>query len=228
MQYQLPIFENLCPSWGKFTHLAIKRIFLKGSQVFDIVNPIHGIYYVKKGEVEVILHTLHGPEKVLYYVGEGCIFGEVSCFVTGDSGEARVLARTDSECYFFSKEIIENQLAETQPKLLLELIQAEAYKIRMYGVLLQDSLNNNNFERVCKMLVYLVRFKITDNKPNDKKIIINPGLSQIDMARLMGLHRVTVTKAINKLKHMGIVETYSKKSLIIADFPKLSSLIQIE
>ncbi|MEI6290847.1 MAG: Crp/Fnr family transcriptional regulator [Chloroflexota bacterium] len=228
MQYQFPIFENLCPSWGNFTHLGIKRFFLKGSQVFDIVNPIHGVYYVKKGEVEVILHTLHGPEKVLYYVGQGCIFGEVSCFVAGDSGEARVIARTDSECFFFPKEIIENQLAETHPKLLLELIQAEAYKIRMYGVLLQDSLNNNNFERVCKMLVYLVRYKMGENRLSDSKILINPGLSQIDMARLMGLHRVTVTKAISRLKKLGILDTYSKKSLIITDFPALIGLSESE
>jgi len=95
-------------------------------------------------------------------------------------------------------------------------------------VLLQDSLNNNNFERVCKMLVYLVRYKMGENRLSDSKILINPGLSQIDMARLMGLHRVTVTKAISRLKKLGILDTYSKKSLIITDFPALIGLSESE
>lgn len=226
MQYELPIFENLCPGWELVTHLGIRRTFQKGSQVFDIAVPINGIYYVKKGAVEIILHTLHGPEKVLYYVGPGCVFGEVSCFVAGDSGEARVRTRSDCECYFFSREMLEGTIAHQHPELLIELIRAAAYKIRMYGVLLQDSLNNDNFVRVCKMLVYLAHFKQGAIAEGQKQVHLQPDLTQNDMARLMGVHRVTVTKAISRLKQMGIVQHFSKKSLEISDFPELCRLAE--
>ncbi len=226
MQYELPIFENLCPGWEKVTHLGIRRNFVKNSQVFDIANPIDGIYLVKKGAVEVILHTQHGPEKVLYYVGPGCIFGEVSCFVAGESGEARVRARIDTECYFFSRETLEGVISEEYPHLLIELIRAAAYKIRMYGVLLQDSLNSDNFVRVCKMLVYLVHFKQVQVDIEQKEVRLQPDLTQNDMARLMGVHRVTVTKAISRLKKMGIIEHFSKTALEISDFPGLVQLIE--
>jgi CRP-like cAMP-binding protein len=226
MQYQLPIFENLCPSWEQVTRLGICRTFAKGSQVFDIANPINGIYFVKKGLIEVILHTLHGPEKVLYYVGPGCIFGEVSCFVPGDSGEALVRTRSECECYFFSREAIEGVIASQYPHLLIELIRAEAYKIRMYGVLLQDSLNNDNFVRVCKMLVYLARYKEVQLAEGQKQVCLKPDMTQSDMARLMGLHRVTVTKALSRLKSLGIIQRFSKRSLEICDFPALCRLTE--
>jgi CRP-like cAMP-binding protein len=225
MQYQLPIFENLCPSWHKITHLGIRRTFVKGSQVFDIADPIDGIYFMTRGSVEVVLNTLHGPEKVLYYVGPGCIFGEVSCFVVGDSGEAHVRVRSDCECYFFSRDTIESQIASQYPQLLIELIRAEAYKIRMYGLLLQDSLNNDIFVRVCKMLVYLARFKQVQTS-QEKQISFEPDMTQNDMARLMGIHRVTVTKALSRLKKMGIIRHFSKRSLEISDFPALCRLIE--
>ena len=226
MQYELPIFENLCPGWEKVISLGIHRTFVKNSQVFDIANPINGVYLVIKGAVEVILHTQHGPEKVLYYVGPGCIFGEVSCFVAGDSGEARVRTRTDCDCYFFSRETLEGTIAQQYPYLLIELIRAAAYKIRMYGVLLQDSLNSDNFVRVCKMLVYLVHFKQASNPGTQSHVSLQPDLTQNDMARLMGVHRVTVTKAISRLKHMGIIEHFSKTSLEISDYPALCRLIE--
>ena len=95
--------------------------------------------------MEIPLYTLHGPEKVLFYVGPGCVFGEVSCFVTGERDEASVRARTDCVLYFFSRDLIEGVIASQYPHLLIELVRALAYKLRMYGVLLQDSLNSDNF-----------------------------------------------------------------------------------
>ena len=231
MQYQLPIFENLCPSWQKIAHLGIRRAFARGARIIDMDIPLNGVYLVQEGAVEVILYTQHGPEKVLFYVGPGCIFGEVSCFVsagTGESGEAHVRARSACVCYFFSREQIEGMIASQYPHLLIELIRAEAYKIRMYGVLLQDSLNSDHFVRVCKMLVYLARFKGVDIAQGQIQVTIQPEMTQNDMARLMGIHRVTVTKAISRLKRMGILRRFSKKSLEISDFSALCQLVEAE
>ena len=226
MQYQLPIFENLCPGWQKITHLGIRRVFAKGVRIIDMDIPVNGVYLVKEGAVEVILYTLHGPEKVLYHVGPGCIFGEVSCFVNGVSDEAQVRARSTCVCYFFSREQLEGMIASQYPHLLIELIRAEAHKIRMYGILLQDSLSGDHFLRVCKMLVYLARFKGVDMTLGEKQVTIQPEMTQIDIARLMGVHRVTVSKAISRLKIMGILGHFSKKSLEINDFPALCQLIE--
>jgi len=228
MQFQLPFFENLCPSWENVTHLGVRHTFPKGSQIIGLAEPVNGVYFVKEGVVETLLYTSRGPEKVLYYVGSGCIFGEVSCFVAGENNEASVRARTDCIVHFFGRDLIEGVIASRHPHLLIELIRASAHKIRMYGVLLQDSMNSDNFMRVCKMLVYLVRFKGMETAGTRKQVIIQPDLTQIDIARLLGIHRVTVTKSISRLKEMGILHRFSKRSLEIADLPALCRLIETE
>ncbi|MCE1252647.1 MAG: Crp/Fnr family transcriptional regulator [Anaerolineae bacterium] len=225
MQYQLPVFENLCPSWAQASHLGIRRVFTRGSRIFDVEAPVNGIYVVREGTVEVILYTAQGPEKVLYHLGPACIFGEVSCFVTGESDEARARARSDCTLDFFSREVIEGPIARQYPHLLIELVRASAYKIRMFSVLLQDSLDNDNFMRVCKMLVYLVQFKGGKIEKNTRQVIFNPAMTQNDMARLMGVHRVTVTKAIGRLKNMGIVGGFTKTELSILNYPGLCDLV---
>jgi CRP-like cAMP-binding protein len=98
----------------------------------------------------------------------------------------------------------------------------------MYGVLLQDSLNNDNFVRVCKMLVYLAHFKEKQIIPTQKEVSLQPNMTQNDMARLMGIHRVTVTKALSRLRGLGIIDHFSKKSLLISDFPALCQLIEAD
>ncbi len=225
LQYQLPIFENLCPSWEQVTFLGRRCTFVRGQQILDLHARVEGVYFVQEGSVEILLYTSRGPEKALFYVGAGCIFGEVSCFVSGeDSDEASVRARSDCVAYFFSRELIEGVIAERYPHLLIELIRASACKIRMYGVLLRDTLNNDHFVRVCKMIVYLVHYKGAPVAAGQRQVSLRPGITQNDLARLMGVHRVTVTKAIGRLKAMGVIHRFSKNVLEIVDFVRLSEL----
>jgi CRP-like cAMP-binding protein len=235
MQYQLPFFENLCPSWRSIASLGVRRAYPKGCEILGLENPpVDGVYFIDEGTVEIMLYTSRGPEKVLFYAGPGCIFGEISCFAAGDreTEEANVLARSDCVVYFFSREQVEGIIAKQYPHLLIELIRASAVKIKMFVVLLQDSLNSDNFMRVCKMLVYLVRFKLGESGADpqaanlQREIIIRPDLNQNDLARLLGIHRVTVTKSISRLKRMGLLGHFSKKTLKIVDYPALLQLVE--
>lgn len=224
MQYQFPIFENLCPSWGEVTHLGIRRVFQKGSEIIGLTTPTHGIYYVLEGSVEVPLYAASGPEKVLFFVGPGCIFGEISCFAPGEEhSDASVRARSDCVLVYFSRDLIENTITKQHPQLLIELISTTSYKNRMFSVLFRDTLNSDNFVRVCKMLVYLIRFRRAE-QTDQKQISLDPEMTQSDLARLMGVHRVTVSKAISRLKELGVLTRFTKKSLQIADYPALLEL----
>ncbi len=226
MFYQLPIFENLCPSWEKVLNLGIREVFPKGSRIFFTEDLVDGFYYIVEGSIEINLHTVHGPEKVLFIVGRGCIFGEVSCFIGGDAEEASARTRSDSVLYYFKKETIENVIARRYPELMIELVQTVSYKARMFTELLTDELISNEFTRVCKMLVYLVRFREIHIESGQKRVVFNPEMTQLDIARLMGVHRVTVTKAIGQLKSRGIIRQFSKKCLDISDFPELLRLVE--
>ncbi|BCY16980.1 cyclic nucleotide-binding protein [Leptolinea sp. HRD-7] len=226
MFYQLPIFENLCPSWEKVLHLGTREIFAKGSRIFFTPDNVDGLYYIMDGSIEINLHTVHGPEKVLFIEGKGCIFGEVSCFVGGDAEEASARTRSDTTLYYFKKETIEKVIAPQYPGQMIELVQILAYKSRMFSDLLTDELISNEFTRVCKMLVYLVRFKEVKIESGQNRVTFVPDMTQLDIARLMGVHRVTVTKAVSDLKRRGIIRQFTRKCLDITNFPELLNLVE--
>ena len=223
-QYQFPIFEDLCPSWGGIAHLGTCRRIAKGEVILGMGAAIDGVYFVEAGIVESMLVTHTGPEKVLYRIGRGCVFGEVCCFVGGLNEEVFVKARTDCILYFFTRETIEGVIARDHPGLLLEVIRILGHIVRMYGVHLQDSLNLDFFVRVCRFLVYLVRFKDADPVGLEVQVVVESGVTQGDMARLLGVHRVTVSKAVRKLKELGVLRRFTKRELEISDFPRLRQL----
>jgi CRP-like cAMP-binding protein len=157
-------------------------------------------------------------------VGRGCVFGEVCCFTPGAIQEVFVKARTDCTIYFFNRELVEGVLAREHPELLLELVRILGHIVRMYGVLIQDSLNLDFFARVCRFLVYLVRLKGAEPEGRQVQVLVESGVTQGDMARLLGVHRVTVGKAVKRLKDEGIIQQFTKRELDIADFPRLCRL----
>lgn len=224
MQFEFPIFEHLCPSWANVSHLATRQRYAKGALILDMETAANGVYFVAEGQVDTVLYTLHGPEKVLYCVGQGGVFGEASCFSTGITGEASVWARTACTLYFFKKETVEGPIARDHPQLLVELMGLLGHIVRMYGVWLQDSLSEDYFVRVCRILVYFIRWKQGQLAPQGNEVIIRSDVTQNDIAKLLGVHRVTVTKAIKRLKDMGIIHRFTKSELDVADFQTLCHL----
>ncbi|HPH96764.1 MAG TPA: Crp/Fnr family transcriptional regulator [Anaerolineaceae bacterium] len=226
MQNAFLIFENLCPSWPSALHLGIRRRIPRGSEIFEPEAQTKGIFFITEGMVEIYLNTLQGPEQTLYFVGSKCIFGEVSCFVSGETSEASVRAREDCTLYFFSLETLQGPIARQFPNLLLELVQAAAYKIRGYSVLLHDSRENDQTVRVVKMILNLISYKGLKPGKDEKRVILKPGMTQNDVAHLLGVHRVTVTKVIKTLKDKGIIKQFTRNKLEILDFPSLCRIVE--
>jgi CRP-like cAMP-binding protein len=224
MQYAFPVFEQLCPSWERARHLATRQVYPKGALILDMEAPAAGVYYVHSGQVDTILYTLDGPEKVLYCIGQGCVFGEASCFSTGITGEASVWARSACTVYFFPKATVEGIIAREHPGLLLELTGLLGHIVRMYGIWLQDSLSQDYFVRVCRILVYYLRWKRPDLPDTCRQVLIHADLAQGDVARLLGVHRVTVTKAVGRLKELGVLGNFTKTELEVLDYPALCRL----
>jgi len=227
VQYEFPFFEQYCPSWGQVLHLGTRQVYPKGALILDMDVPAKGVYYVKEGQVDTVLYTLHGPEKVLYGIGQGSLFGEACCLSTERTGEATVWARTACTLIFFRKDTVEGVIARDHPHLLLEMAGLLGHIVRMYGVWLQDSLSLDYFERVCRILIYYLRWKKGPGIDQAGAVLVHADLTQNDIAKLLGVHRVSVTKAVSRLKELGIIRHFTKSELDLADFQGLCRLGQM-
>lgn len=93
-------------------------------------------------------------------------------------------------------------------------------------MLLHDSRENDQEVRVCKMLLYLVGYKGVNPGGDEKHVTLKPGMTQNDVAHLLGVHRITVTKVIKILKVKGILKQFTKNRLDILDYPALCRIVE--
>lgn len=223
MQFTFPVFERHCPSWASVLHLGRRVEYPRGALILDMEVPAPGVWYVEEGQVDTVLYTLDGPEKVLYAIGPGSLFGEACAFTTGRTGEATVWARTPVRATFFTRETVEGVLAREHPHLVLEMAGLLGHIVRMYAVWLQDSLSRDNFGRVCRILVYYIRWRGAV-PPSGGEVLIQADLAQNDLARLLGVHRVTVAKAVARLREEGILVQFTRRRLHLASYRRLCAL----
>ena len=91
----------------------------------------HGeLLFLDKGQVRLTHFTLDGTEKILWYINQGCLFGETPLFdpMADDRGSVHICAM-DCVVYAFSKDRVEH-LSRTRPDLTLNLLHSMARKLR--------------------------------------------------------------------------------------------------
>ena len=53
---------------------------------------------------------------------------------------------------------------------------------------------------------------------------LSPGISQTELANLLGVHRISLLRVIQKLKRDGVLQELTRDRLVIKDLEKLRSL----
>jgi CRP-like cAMP-binding protein len=124
----------------------------------------------------------------------------------------------DCTIYTFSRQCIYEEVLPKHPELVMNLVESLAHKLRI--VVMQSSDLDCLPSRVCKMLVYLSE-REGRKIENSSKVVCPKGICQQELASLMGIHRVTLNTVIAQLKKEGVVETISKKALVISDYQRL-------
>ncbi len=103
---------------------------------------------------------------------------------------------------------------------MLALFRSLASKVR---VLCNQSVSlslDNLCSRICKYL-HLRR----QGEGGKFLSCVNPGLNQQDLANLLGVHRVTLNKALRKLEKARILGPYSRDEVYLLDMEFFEKLV---
>ncbi len=198
-------------SMEKYLSHSTQIIKNKGEYLNEIGENINGLYYVKKGRLRCDFLGKDGNTKTLSIIGEKCLFGEQFIFFSYP-GLFETLVVEDSELYYFNRDTILS-IMKKDFEITMIIATTVAIKARMLASQLEDMCVRNTLQNVSKILYSICCYE--DKKKNDHKakdIIIK--LSHQDLAELTSSHRVTITKSLNHLKKLGILE-YRYGNIII-------------
>lgn len=203
--------EDDMSSIENFLHLGIRKQFKKGAFLLPIGEKITYLYYLKQGRAGRLIIAANGTEKYIKVVCDQGIIVEV-LFFQGSINHNQFIAIEDCECYLFDEDTVNKVLLKDE-HIVRDLIGWFCRRMSSLNLQVEDSLIKDPHYRICKFLLDFVQ---EFGKQNEEGQYIYEGkLSHYDIAKYLGINRVSVTNVIKLLQEEHIIKKERQKLIIL-------------
>lgn len=195
----------------RLRRLGTTRRYRKSEYVYRQGSHISAVYEVISGRVEFSIACPDQTERVLSYAGPGAGFGEAGCF---DQLPVYASARVsmDSQIRVIPRAAI-IEAGARDPAIFVEMMRRLARKQRLMKMhIAADGLPARE-----KLLLLLDQLAAAYGhlRPDSTTVLrVNPTIE--DMASMMGVTRVTMSRAVSTLIDEGVIAKQGR-ALIILD-----------
>jgi CRP/FNR family cyclic AMP-dependent transcriptional regulator len=196
----------------------IKRV-AAGDVVFRKDDPGDGLYGVLTGSVLIVVESLEGKELVLNKHDAGELFGEIA-LLDGEGRSAAAIAHEASELLFLGRDNILAFL-RARPKAMIRIIALLCGRLRRSTNLFEDSTFLSVPTRLAKQIVAMMQGYQPREKSEPAPTL---NISQMELARMLGVSREIVGKQLAVWREAGIV-ALGRRRLTVLDGRALEQLI---
>ncbi len=177
------------------------------------------VYFIVSGQVRATIYSTGGKEVAFRDLGAGDMFGDLSA-IDGKPRSANVVALADSFVISMTAEMFRDVL-QTYPALAMAALQELVNLVRdlCERVIEMSTLGVKN--RIHAELLRLAQKKVKDGKT----AVISPAPTHADIASRVSTQREAVTREINRLIQMGLVEKNSG-GFVIQDVVQLTQMVE--
>lgn len=183
-------------------HCVVRRTFRAGEVLLLCGDTLEHLYYLAKGRVRTENNHVTGGDRTFSYVNAGYFICE-AVFFAHSSSVGSVMAETDCEVWSFSERYVYDRLFKEHPEIALHIIQSLSMK--MIGI--YQHVNGLTVHQPPKALAQLLLPWIDEQggRQSDGHILLKAHITHQQLADLLGLHRVTVTKLLSAWRAQGIL-----------------------
>lgn len=190
-------------------------IFARGDQGEDL-------YIVLSGRVRLSVLTIDGRELTFTHASEGAIFGEIA-MLDGKARTADATTVEETSAMLLSRADLQGLMAST-PALVQSVIEFVCNRLREADMQLESVALHRIEVRLARFLIGLAQQAHPDREDGD--IDIELGMSQGELALLLGASRPKVNGAMKLLEDQGIVERSDAQ--LRCDIAELRAIAQLE
>lgn len=211
-----PLFAALDESTAERLLETMTRVRLyRGDTVFHEGDVGDSVYVILDGKVKLGRTSADGRENLLSVLGPGEMFGELSVFDPGPRLSSAA-AIADSTLVSLGHQALTDFLAQ-HPEVAMQLLAGMAHRLRRTNEGISDLVFTDVPGRVAKALLDLsVRF----GARTENGVQVQHGLTQEELAQLVGASRETVNKALADFASRGWI-SLGNKSVTLLDVERL-------
>lgn len=201
--YDTPFFTHDAPDLKELIYQSGRKITSKaGLIVMHPEDAVDSFYYIDNGRIRAYTTNLEGKEKILFIMGEGCLFGSVPS-ILGQISTIYIVTETPVVLYMLdhnlimSSELFKDNLINYYSKAIIKLMKSI------------ESLSLD----CCKTRLYNLFRASADRKVPQKSswYDLKFRYSQEDIAKIINANRATVARLIIELSGEGLIRTVNRR-----------------
>ena len=193
----------------------VAKRFQKGDYLWSPGAPYEKIHYIVSGAAMHYADHESGRRKIISFHGPGTVFPgyrpndfRVELILT-------TVALSDMQVLEFTVSQFK-AMFRTNADLSEQVVNWHSMYINRFLFETINQAYNPSLTKLCNLL-----YLLTINQPANSGLVID--MTQDELAEILGMSRVQITRELGALRRRGIVETLRGK-LIVSDLPALSSL----
>ena len=185
------------------------RSFSKGAIVYRRGDPGDSLMVVIKGRIKLTNTTINGKEIVLYYVGQGDIFGDIAA-LDGKERAVDTVALEDSEVFVvYTRDLLPT--LTNHPAAMLEVVRVLCEKIRIGAGIVED----NSLEMRGRTARGLLRLARRHGRLDTGSAQLQLTISQEELGKFLGMSRANVNRQLGQLKIADLIRISGSEISII-------------
>ena len=190
--------------------LGQRRRHTKGTALYRQGDLGSEFFFVLSGRIQVSVFQQDGTEFILEMMGRHAICGEGAA-VDGGPRIATAVALEDVEVIAFDIDVIRGAFA-SRPDLAMALLRVVAVKQRVLGMRISFMAMPKPELRIGELLRRLAQLY---GHPDGLATRIAVALTHEQIAALTGTGRVTVTRALKRLRGEGVIDVQDRRFRIL-------------
>jgi len=198
----------------KLARACRQRTYRRGQYLWYQDDVGDRLIVICEGLVKVMLASERGDEIVLVTAGVSEVLGELAV-LDGSTRSASVVALEDTTVLSLDRAIA-LQLMATEPAVLDAVLRSLAGLIRRLTEQTADLVFLDLGGRLAKLLLNLVN----DTRRTADPAVLDTGLSQSDLAAMVGATRPAVNRALQLLASRGLI-SIDGRVITVRDLPGL-------
>lgn len=217
--FAVPTIGGCTQAWEETLHLGVRRAHARGAIVNPSPEEVFDIFYIERGKVRIIFDSVEGRNRAVALFEAGSMFN-LACAATRREASGQFECAEDSIIWRIPGRLLHDpDFLSLYPALVHCVIHQLGTLVLTYHTALTDMLLDDFIIRFCRFLLSL--------SIERDSLEFSPGGSQEKIAALLGVHRTTLARAIQRLKKEGIIASFTKRRVEILDLERLRRMASL-
>lgn len=189
---------------------SAERRIAESQVLFSANDPSDGLYVVLSGTIRAFRVNLDGREQTIHVEHAGGTLAEVAVF-DGGAYPSTTMAEEDSEVLFLRRDVVRNFMLR-HPEAALTALEIIAKKLRMLASMVEQLALMDVGQRLATLLLEEAN---KNNRALHDGVSFSFPLSHSQIAARLGSVREVVTRGLQKLAKLGIIEVRGHRMVVL-------------